>query len=256
MAVIQRLSINTPQTSRNKIVVRDDTGPYTKTNINGYGGYNGIPISLIWKYIFLVTDKISGHVTKRVFGPEEGEETNPPVERIAYREDVDLIPFSGKFPDSIYTVTMVTVMKDEYDGTGFKDQNFIINAPGVSAIQEFDAIVDPLGNTYKITGIEDGIILLDRDIVEDFEYFNVALYTVNDTPIVIYQSLEDCVTSKILQFIDSEECSTRTTNSINELRMLYWGLKFSIDRNDYNQSLQYMHKVQNICGFLNCGCNG
>ena len=79
MAVQQRLSINKSLTSRDKIVVRDDTGPYTKTNENGYGGYNGIPIGSFLKYIFIVTDKISGATFRRTFGEGVDEETNPPV---------------------------------------------------------------------------------------------------------------------------------------------------------------------------------
>lgn len=255
MAVQQRLSINKSLTSRNKIVVRDDTGPYTKTNVGGYGGYNGFPIGNILKYIFIVTDKISGNEFRRTFGSSEGEETNPPVERIGFREEVDIMPISGKLQDSIYTVTMVAVNIDEYDGTGLLGQDYIINAPGTEAIKEFNSIITPSGEVYKIRNIVDQVIFLDRPIETAFEFFNVGLQTTSEV-VVIYQSLEDCVTSKILDFLNDDNCSPRVVNNINELRMLHWGLQFSIESNDFNASFDYMRRVQNICGFLNCGCNG
>lgn len=255
MAVQQRLSINKSLTSRNKIVVRDDTGPYTKTNKYGYGGVNGFPIGNILKYIFIVTDKISGSEFKRTFGSSEGEETNPPVERIGFREEVDIIPLSSKLPDSIYTVTMIAVNNDQYNGTGISGQDFIINASGTEAISMFNVIITPSGEIYKIRKITNQIIFLDRAIEKDFGNFSTGLQTVSNV-VVIYQALEDCLTSKILDFLNSEDCSPRITNNINELRMLHWGIQLSIDQNDYNTSFDYMRRVQNICGFLNCGCNG
>ena len=255
MAVQQRLSINKSLTSRDKIVVRDDTGPYTKTNENGYGGYNGIPIGSFLKYIFIVTDKISGATFRRTFGEGVDEETNPPVERIGFREEVDIIPISGKLRDSIYTVTMIVVIEDEYEGTAIKGQDYIINVPGTEVIKNYNSIISPSGEVYKIRQIIDQVVFLDREIVEDFEYFNVGLQTTSEV-VVIYQSLEDCITSKILDFLDSDDCSPRITNNINELRMLYWGIQFSMESNDYNASFEYMRRVQNICSFLNCGCNG
>lgn len=254
MAVEQKISVNKPLTSRNQIVVRDETGPYTMTNTGGYGGYNGIPIESLLKYIFIINDKVNGTSFRRTFSEEEGDLKNPPVERIGYREDVSLVP-EGKLRDSIYTVTMVAVSKDEYEGTALEGQDFIINAPGTEVIKIYNSIVAPSGEVYKIRNIQEQIIFLDRPIETAFEYFNVGLQTTSEA-IVIYQNLEDCLTSKILDFLDSDDCSPRITNNINELRMLYWGLQFSMEKGNYNQSFKYMQQVQNICGFLNCGCNG
>lgn len=254
MAVEQRISINKALTSRNQIVVRDETGPYTMTNTGGYGGYNGNPIGSLLKYIFIINDKVQGTSFKRTFSEEEGDLKNPPVERIGYREDVSLVP-EGKLRDSIYTVTMVAVSKDEYEGTALEGQDFIINAPGTTVIKEYDSIITPSGEVYKIRSIQNQIIFLDRPIESDFDYFNVGLQTTSEV-IVIYQDLEDCLSSKILDFLDSEECGARIVNNINELRMIYWGLQISIEKGDYNQSFKLMQQVQNICGFLKCGCNG
>ena len=174
---------------------------------------------------------------------------------LLFREEVDIIPISGKLRDSIYTVTMIVVIEDEYEGTAIKGQDYIINVPGTEVIKNYNSIISPSGEVYKIRQIIDQVVFLDREIVEDFEYFNVGLQTTSEV-VVIYQSLEDCITSKILDFLDSDDCSPRITNNINELRMLYWGIQFSMESNDYNASFEYMRRVQNICSFLNCGCNG
>lgn len=261
MKISHKLSVDKTKSDNFRVFGRDETGPYTMTNPNGYGGNNGNPPSSILKYIMTVEDRINGTKYKRIFGIGSSEVTNPPVERIAYREDFEVYPdnLQKRYPDSIYTLNLTTIMEYEFEGTAIEGQDFLINVSGVSVLENYNCIISPSGNIYKITSItgnstQTPIVFLDRVLTESFEQFNVGFSTTSD-PFLLNQDLEDCLSKKISQFACGS-CDEKISKEINEIRIIYWGLKKTMELGDYLQALEYMKKCQEICYLLNCGCNG
>ena len=227
MKISHKLSVDKTKTDNFRVIGRDETGPYTMTNPNGYGGDNGNSPSSILKYIMIVEDRINGTKFKRVFGSGVSEVTNPPVERIAYREDFEVYPdnLQKRYPDSIYTLNMTTVMEYEFGGTAIKGQDFLINVAGVSILENYNAIISPSGTVYKIrsitgTSTQTPIVFLDRVLNESFETFNVGFSTTSE-PFLLNQDLEDCLSKKVSQFACGD-CDQKITQEINEIQYRDW----------------------------------
>lgn len=262
MSITQKIYVDKSKTNYARVVGRDNTGPWTKTNPEGYGGNNGSPIETIIKYIFTVEDKVGSAKYTRIFGTGEEDVKNPPVPRIGYREDFEVYPdnLQRKFPDSLYVLKSTAMMEYEFEGTGIKGQDFLINVPGTDAIREYNVIITPTLQVYKISSIvgtdtQTPIVFLDRVLEESFETFNVGLSSISE-PFMINNELEDCLSSKIASYLCEGDCSGPVDSNISKLRILYWGLQHYMEKGDYLQASVVMKKCKELCLLLKCKCNG
>lgn len=258
MAIEQKLIIDKSKTSNYQIIVRDDTGPYSINNPEGYGGINGSPIESFIKYIFDINDLFTGIRYRQIQSDDinnPDEYYTPTVNQIANRKQVDLNHSNfnlSKFPDSMYKITMNIILNLVYNGTGIQGFDFISNASGTTSLKSYDTIA--VGNEiYKITSITDGYVFLDRPIVQSFESYNIVLATSNI--VILNDDLEDCLNKNISKFAGECNCDNSSkTNKLVELQILLWGLNRSIENEDYLQAQEYFILADNICKTLNCDC--
>lgn len=261
MAVVQKIKIDNELTSNIQVVLRNETGLYNPSNITGYGGNNGFPVTDIQKYLFelknLDTNEKYFQVQSDDLSNEE-EYHNPSLARIANKENVTIHSNNFnkvKFDDGIYNVTMYAALIDVFIGNGYVNTEIIVNVENINEIYgKFQSImVDD--EIYNIQGVLDNNLILDRPIISNFEYFNVLLK--QEKLLILSDDVNDYINNSIATMAINNPCNSdnKTINSLVEIQLYYWGIQRSIDQNNYNQAFKLFNLIKSLCNF-NCNSNG
>lgn len=260
MPIKQKLVIDKSKTNQFDIIVRDETGNYSPSNPDGYGGNNGSPVTQFERYIFDITNLNTGEKYRQIQSDDlnnPDEFYNPSIARIANKEDVHLNAENqeiSSYSDGVYKIDMQLQLSPVFFGEGYINTDVIVNVPGAATIaRTYDAIV--VGNEiYGINSNEDSVLILDRDIVESFTSFKPILRT--SETFILFDKLDACVSNKVSEILSNCVCDNLDDlNSSSELLLLNWGINRSIEKEDYTQAKEYLDLLYKLCSNLNCNCN-
>lgn len=259
MAINQKLIIDKSLSNQFQIIVRDETGVYNPSNLCGYGGSNGSPVSQFSRYIFDTYNLNTNQSFRQIQSDNTNnpdEYYNPSVARIANKENVTLDSDNvdiTNFPDGVYKVNMNVEINVTYEGEGLSNQEVVYNVPGAESLFENYSGIIAGNDIYYINSYENSTLILDRLITTPFTTFKPILRT--SETFVLYDKLNDCLNKKVAQIISNCDCENiDDLNSVTELQILEWGLNRSIEKEDYLQSKEYMDLLYRVCSSLNCGC--
>lgn len=259
MAINQKLVIDKSKSSQFQIIVRDETGIWSSSNPNGYGGDNGNPINNITRYIFDIFNVNTNQSYRQIQSDDlnnPNEYHNPSIVRIANKEDIilDSDNFNlTKFNDGVYKVTMNVEFKNNFLGDGFVDTDIVTNVQGAKTVFENYSAIIVNDDIYKITDRSESTLILDRDILGEFHSFKGILRT--SETFILSDNLEDCLNKKMANTLDNCICdNTNNLNSMTELVILNWGLQRCIEKEDYLQAKDYLDLLTKLCLSFNCGC--
>lgn len=258
MALIQKLNIDKEVSNQYQLILSDETGIFSASNSGGYGGNNSLSSDQIFKYIFEIKNMNTNDKYKYVYSPLDI--VTPTIEEIVNKYKITLLPYDNDnsnidmFSDGVYKVTMNVCIGTLYSGDGFVGQDSIINVTGAKALYENYNSIEYNNNVYKILDYEGSTLFIDRNIEEEFHTFSSILSTSNN--VIIYDKLIDCITSKIARFVDNcDKCPDLSLlNRISELQILDWGVKYSIDTNDFIRAKEYLDYMYKLCSSSNCDC--
>lgn len=259
MNIIQKLIIDKSKTNQFQIIVRDETGVWSPSNPNGYGGDNGNPVNNITRYIFDIFNTNTNQSYRQIQSDDlnnPNEYHNPSIARIVNKENViiDSDNFNlNKFTDGVYKITMNVEFNTTFNGDGFVATDTVANVQGAKTIFENYSAIIVNDDIYKLTDRSESTLILDRDILGEFHSFKGILRT--SETFILSDSLEDCLNKKMANTLDNCDCSNiDNLNSMTELVILNWGLQRCIEKEDYLQAKDYLDLLTKLCLSFNCGC--
>lgn len=260
MPIKQKLVIDKNKTNQFDIIVRDETGTYNPSNLTGYGGNNGSPVTQFERYIFDIINLNTGEKYRQIQSDDlnnPDEFYNPSIARIANKEDVHLDPENqgiNSFSDGVYKIDMQLELSPSFFGEGYINTDIIVNVPGADTIAStYDAII--VGNEiYNINSNEESVLILDRYITESFTSFKPILKT--SEIFILFDKLNTCLDNRVAKILSNCDCNNlEELNISSEILILNWGVKRSIEKEDYTQAKEYLDLLYNICSNLNYNCN-
>lgn len=257
MAVKHKFKINREDLNNMQIELSDVTGFFSANNPGGYGGANGIYTEEIYKYMITIRDLNCGTIYKQYYGSDsdyDGEYQHPTVDEIQRGAEMYVNSESFNleaFKDSLYNITLSSIMNYQFAGDGITGQDFILNVPGANAIaNSFEALyVDR--NEYNIVEVHGSTIFLDRPILEDFVGFYPVIKS-NQT-IVLSGMLFDCIDKKIAKLANDCGCSgSDGIDNMARIQFLIWGIELYVERGDYFQANEYLKTCLKLCSNSCC----
>lgn len=261
MAIVQKLVIDKSKTNQFQIIIRDETGLYTSSNLTGYGGNNGSPVAQFERYIFDIINLNTGEKYRQIqsdYINNPDEFYNPSIAKIANKENVTLDSDNqglSSFNDGVYKITMSVEIDQTYLGEGYMNTETIVNVQGAQTLyNNYNAII--VGNDiYKINYVEDSTLILDRPITSTFSSFKPILRT--SETFILFDKLDVCVSKKIAEILSNCVCDNLDyLNASSELLLLNWGINRTIEKEDYTQAKEYLDLLYKLCSNLKCNCNG
>lgn len=254
MYIKQKIIVDKKDTSQFQIVVRDETGLYSLSNPDGYGGDNGNPVSFFNRYIFDLYNKNTNYHYRQIQSDNvdaTGEYVNPSLARIANKENVYLNAINAglvTFSNGVYILSVSLEINSPYSGDGFAGEDLIVNVQGAEVIYQNYNAISVNGVIYKIRGIQDTALILDRSIESSFDTFLPVIQS--SESFVLSDQMEDLINQKIASYCP-ESCSKtpKNMNDIAEIQLYNWGLNRAIDRGDYNEAYKYMNYLMGLCKY-------
>jgi len=261
MALKQKLIIDKELTNNIQIIVRDETGIYSASNLTGYGGGgNSNPISDFDKYIFELYNMHtnSKYVHIQSDNPLPNEYYQPSIAQIVdkYNVTIDADDYGIlNFEDGLYRLSMTIKMKSTIQGTG------VVNGEVITGVQDAAGIYNSykyivVGNeVYLIRDAIANTLVLDRPITVAFSNFTVGIRT--SVNLIISDSINIHIDTAISKLSKSCGCSSDfdILNKLSEAQLYLWGIDRCVDKNDYMQAYEYFKLVQKICKSIRCNCD-
>jgi len=249
MALKQKLIIDKELTNSIKIIVRDETGLYSPSNITGYGGNNGNAIINFEKYIFELVN-LENNVKHRQIQSDDvtniAEYTNPTIARIINKENVIISATNfnlDNFVDSLYKLSMNVLLNTSYNcnaGIGTDVVTNVVNAAAIFAKYKY---IFAEGQIYVIQDVIDNNIILDRNIVTAFISFKPLLSSY--IYIIVSDELNDSISDGIANL--SKNCNnSKAVNLLSEIQLYYWGMQRSLEANDTFQAFEYFKMAKSL----------
>lgn len=220
-----------------QISLVDDTGFQNQYNLDGYK-----PSPDMTSYVFEVLDEVGRDV--HVFEETDVEPYQNGVVKTLELED--------KFKDSLYKVTMYSVFDVQGSGDGFEGLDFISNVSGAETIANNYSAIKVGDYVYKIVGQVRDMLLLDRTIKEDFEEFELAIYS--EDKVSLLTGVEERIIGLIGGLGKCKCGGSKRVSKIAELQLYMYGIRESVEQGNYEMAKDLMKLLKDITRQTG-GCN-
>ncbi|HLS52760.1 MAG TPA: hypothetical protein VK031_02225 [Tissierellaceae bacterium] len=218
-----------------QIKLVDDTGFQNQYNLEGY---KETPEMV--EYVFEVFDE----VRRELFTFNETD-VEPYMNRVVKTLEMDKL-----FKDSLYKITMYSVFDIGGVGDGFEGLSFISNVSGAESIYNNYTAIKAGDYVYQIVGRSGDVLLLDRDIVEDFEEFMLVIHS--SDKVALLSEIEDSIMG-VIRTLGSCKCKGKV-DKVAELQLYKHGIELAVESSNYGLAEELLGFMTDVSGQLK-GCS-